>query len=183
LIVWFRGKFQDKISIPGYDSLPPTQVAKNTLVVGAIEGITVKKETYDKSDVGMPTFSSWGPTDDGRIKPDVVAAGNNLYAPVAFVPGSIPPAESNESYRGNLSGTSFAAPTVTGTAVLLIEHYRNLFGTLPLSATTKGLLTHTAFDAGNVGPDYSHGWGLVDAAANFLTLLRVQPPMAATTNP
>jgi|GEM_PF-6093486 len=171
LSVWGAGNDQRKVVPPGYDSLPPTQVAKNTLVVGAIEGITGKKETYEKSDVVMTDFSSLGPADDGRMKPDVVAAGSNLYAPVAFVPGSIPPAESNESYQGNLSGTSFAAPTVTGTAVLLIEHYRNLFGTLPLSATTKGLLTHTAFDAGNVGPDYSHGWGLVDAAAaaNFLT--------------
>jgi hypothetical protein len=171
LSVWGAGNEQGNVVPPGYDSLPPTQVAKNTLVVGAIQGITGKKDTYEKSDVRMTNFSSFGPTDDGRIKPDVVAAGNNLYAPVAFVPGSIPPAESNESYQGNLLGTSFAAPTVTGTAVLQIEHYRNLFGTLPLSATTKGLLTHTAFDAGNVGPDYSHGWGLVDAAAaaNFLT--------------
>ncbi|KPJ70668.1 MAG: hypothetical protein AMS14_10210 [Planctomycetes bacterium DG_20] len=63
------------------------------------------------------------------------------------------------------SGTSMAAANVTGTAVLLIEHYEDLFGDRPLAATTKGLLIHTAFDAGNTGPDYAFGWGLVDAAA------------------
>lgn len=65
-----------------------------------------------------------------------------------------------------------AAPNVTGSAALLVEHYRNLFnGDTPRSATTKGLLIHTAFDAGRPGPDYEYGWGVVDAAAaaNFLT--------------
>ena len=42
---------------------------------------------------------------------------------------------------------------------------------MPDAATTKGLIIHTAFDAGNVGPDYSTGWGVVNGAdaANFLT--------------
>jgi len=48
----------------GYDTLPPRKNAKNTLVVGAVNG----------RDVSMTSFSSWGPTDDGRIKPDVVLA-------------------------------------------------------------------------------------------------------------
>jgi hypothetical protein len=70
------------------------------------------------------------------------------------------------------SGTSMAAPNVTGTAALLLEHYRDLHDDEdPTSATLKGVLIHTASDAGNVGPDYQHGWGLVNAAsaANFLT--------------
>ncbi len=147
----------------GYDSLDEKKVAKNTLVVGAIRNIT--KDPYNKSDLSMSMseFSSWGPTDDGRIKPDVVANGVDVWSSYA---------ESDTSYESE-TGTSFAAPSVTGTATLLIEHYQNLFHSSPRSATTKGLLIHNAFDAGNVGPDYAFGWGVVDgaAAANFLTNL------------
>ncbi len=143
----------------GYDTLSPDQVAKNTLVVGAIRDITA--DPYNSSNVNITGFSSWGPTDDGRIKPDVVANGDRLWSSGA---------DANDDYNFS-SGTSMAAPNVTGTAALLIEHYQNLFDQSPRSATTKGLLIHTAFDAGNVGPDYTYGWGLVDAAAaaTFLT--------------
>ncbi|NEO50625.1 MAG: S8 family serine peptidase [Moorea sp. SIO4A3] len=150
---------QDGNGGTGFDSLPPDQVAKNTLVVGAVNDITT--DPYTSSDVTITGFSSWGPTDDGRIKPDVVANGNSLFSSEA----------ASDADYGFKSGTSMAAPNVTGTAVLLIEHYNNLFNAMPRSATTKGLLIHTATDAGNVGPDYTFGWGLVNAAeaANFLT--------------
>lgn len=158
----------------GYDSLPQQQTAKNTLVVGAIDDITV--DDYDTDDVVMTAYSSWGPTDDGRIKPDLVANGHNLTST----------AGAGDTLYYTEFGTSMSAPNVTGTAALLVEHYRNLFGDgnpstnsypnlfdddNPRSATTKGLLIHTAFDAGNVEPDYSNGWGVVDAAAaaEFLT--------------
>ncbi|MFV2068166.1 MAG: S8 family serine peptidase, partial [Pirellulales bacterium] len=143
----------------GYDSLSPYKVAKNSLVVGAVFDVT--SDPYNSSDIDMSPFSSWGPTDDGRIKPDVVANGTGLYSSVGTA---------DDAYDWK-AGTSMAAPNVTGTAVLLIEHYENLFGVRPASATTKGLLIHTASDAGNPGPDYSFGWGLVNAAAaaNFLT--------------
>jgi len=137
----------------GYDSLPTDQVAKNNLVVGAVNDITA--DPYSSGNVSITTFSSWGPTDDGRIKPDVVGNGSSLFSSGAG---------SDSSYL-TYSGTSMSAPNVAGTAVLLIEHYQNLFGASPLSATTKGLLIHTAFDASNAGPDYRYGWGVVDAAA------------------
>ena len=64
-----------------------------------------------------------------------------------------------------------AAPNVTGSAVLLAEYLENQLGSTPQSATTKGLLIHTATDSGNVGPDYTYGWGLVNVAqaADFVT--------------
>ncbi|WP_413168102.1 Ig-like domain-containing protein [Capilliphycus salinus ALCB114379] len=151
----------DNFSDNGYDTLNPSgKTAKNTLVVGAINDIT--NDPYDSGDVSISSFSSWGPTDDGRVKPDVVANGVDVFSPVA---------ESDTSYNGKFSGTSMAAPNVTGTAALLYEHYNDLFGELPNSATGKALLIHTASDAGNVGPDYVYGWGVVDGsqAANFLT--------------
>jgi hypothetical protein len=144
----------------GYDSLPPTQTAKNSLVVGAVSDITA--DPYTSGAITAAGFSSAGPTDDGRIKPDLVANGVGVFSSTA---------NSNGSYI-TMSGTSMAAPNVTGTAALLAQHYKNLFsGQLPSSATQKALMIHTAFDAGNVGPDYLYGWGLLDAAAaaNLLT--------------
>lgn len=111
----------------------------------------------------MTKFSSWGPTDDGRIKPDVVANGFEVYSTSSAF---------DKAYTTK-SGTSMATPHVTGTAALLHQHYTNLHGSevKPSSATMKGLLIHTAADAGNPGPDYSYGWGVVDGAAgaNFLS--------------
>ena len=143
----------------GFDSLPPEQVAKNSLVVGAISDITA--DPYSSGNISLASFSNYGPTDDGRIRPDVVANGIELYSSWAGA---------DDDYRSS-SGTSMAAPNVSGTAILLIEHFEDAFEFAPRSATTKGLLIHTAFDAGNVGPDYSYGWGLVNAAdaATFLT--------------
>ena len=99
----------------GYDSLPPDQTAKNSLVVGAINDITA--DPYNLTDVTMTTFSSWGPTDDGRIKPDVVANGLSLFSSGA---------SANDAYL-QASGTSMSAPNVTGTAALLVQNYENLY--------------------------------------------------------
>ena len=141
----------------GFDTL--ISVAKNNLVVGAVEHNT--SDPIDPTTVRITSFSSFGPTDDGRVKPDVVANGQLVLSSYAGA---------DDDYDV-IFGTSMAAPSVTGTAVLLIEHYQNLFSSQPRSATTKGLLIHTAIDAGNIGPDYSFGWGLVNAAnaADFLS--------------
>ncbi|MCU0872345.1 MAG: S8 family serine peptidase, partial [Pirellulaceae bacterium] len=143
----------------GYDSLPQTQNAKNSLVVGSVGDVTA--DPYTSTMIATAIYSSYGPADDGRIKPDVVGNGENLYSSNAV---------SNASYEFS-SGTSMAAPNVTGTVALIAEHYENTFGALPAAATSKGLAIHTASDAGNVGPDYAYGWGLVNAgdAATFIT--------------
>lgn len=138
----------------GYDCLPNDQVAKNSLVVGAIYDVTI--DPYAVGDVGLAGFSSTGPVDDGRIKPDVVGNGVGLTSCIS----------TGDVDYASFSGTSMASPNVCGSAALLVQHYRNLTdGSFPASAMTKALLIHTAFDAGSVGPDYLYGWGLVDAAA------------------
>jgi hypothetical protein len=143
----------------GYDSLSPTQNAKNSLVVGSVGDVTA--DPYTSTMIVTAAYSSYGPTDDGRIKPDVVGNGESLLSSLAT---------GNAAY-GGMSGTSMAAPNVTGTVTLLTELYRDTFGSLPSAATSKGLVIHTAADAGNPGPDYAHGWGLVNAAdaATFIS--------------
>ena len=56
----------------GYDYLTDKAVAKNNMVVAATFEVL---DYQDASDVFMSSFSSWGPTDDGRIKPDISAQG------------------------------------------------------------------------------------------------------------
>ena len=136
----------------GYDCISHSGVAKNILTIGAVDDIP--NGYTQPSDVVMSSFSSWGPTDDGRIKPDLVANGVSVYSSTAT---------SNISH-GTMSGTSMAAPNVTGSIGLLLQHERNLWSTTVYrSSTLKGLLIHTADEAGpNPGPDYQHGWGLMN---------------------
>lgn len=130
----------------GYDCIPTQGAAKNILTVGAVEddGTT------------MSSFSAWGPTDDGRIKPDVVANGVTLGSASSL---------SNTSYT-SLSGTSMASPSCAGSAILLQEHYQNLNSNASMrSSTLKALILHTADDLDNTGPDYKHGWGRMNTQA------------------
>jgi len=116
----------------------------------------------------MSSFSSWGPTDDGRIKPDIVASGVALYSTDNV---------SDNSYLV-ASGTSSASPSAAGSLSLLQEHYMNLNDNQPMKATTlKGLAIHTVKEAGLVGPDYKFGWGLLDTkvAAELITFNQSNP--------
>lgn len=137
----------------GYDTLPPPKSAKNIITVGAIDDATNL----------MADFSSWGPTDDGRIKPDVVAPGVSI--------GSC--YNDNPTSYAWASGTSAAAPAVTGIAGLLVQTYRDEFfedvdsPEVPLPSTIKALLINSADDLGNPGPDFSFGWGGVNAEGAY----------------
>jgi hypothetical protein len=138
----------------GYDIIPSYGTAKNLLSIAAVNPIP---NGYTKaSDVVMSTFSSWGPTDDGRIKPDVSADGVNLMSSIG---------SSNNAYDV-YSGTSMASPNAAGSLLLLQEYYNRLHtGTFLRSSTLKALVIHTAEEAGNApGPDYQFGWGLINVA-------------------
>lgn len=146
----------------GYDCLHPDAVAKNIITVGAISKLS--GSYTGPASVDITDFSSWGPTDDGRIKPDLVGVGHAVYSTNVGSGGS-------DSYSYE-SGTSMAAPNVTGSLVLLQELYSDLHaGNYMKAATLKALAIHTAREAGDFpGPDYSFGWGLldVDSAARIL---------------
>lgn len=144
----------------GYDCIGTRGVAKNLLTVAAVKDVT--NYTGPES-VEMSSFSSWGPADDGRIKPDIAANGVSLYSTTSG---------SNSSY-GTKSGTSMSSPNTTGVATLLQKHYRNTHGGSSMTAASlKGLITTTASEAGeHTGPDYKFGWGLLNAekAAQVIT--------------
>lgn len=139
----------------GFDSMAFSAVSKNVVTVGSVSD-AVSRGVRDSSAAMVSSFSSWGPTDDGRVKPDLVANGSGLYSTL----------NGSDSSYGSMSGTSMASPNATGTAGLLIELYRSLFsGGAMRSSTLKGLLLHTADDLGNIGPDYRYGWGLMNGKA------------------
>ncbi|HWH84716.1 MAG TPA: S8 family serine peptidase [Burkholderiaceae bacterium] len=94
---------------------------------------------------GVSFFSSRGPTGDGRIKPDLLAPGEKILAPL---PGDI---------DGRKNGTSMAAPFVSGAAAMLLARYPELAGD---SARIKSILCETATDLGR--EHYFQGHGLVD---------------------
>ena len=136
----------------GYDIISTTGTAKNILTVGAAE-LNTQIPMYG-SDVQLSDFSSWGPTDDGRIKPDLVGIGTDLLSTTNT---------GNGAYT-TLSGTSMATPQVAGSLFLIHQLYNRLNkGTFMRAATLKGLAIHTALDMGNAGPDYQNGWGLLNA--------------------
>lgn len=139
----------------GFETISFDALAKNVIAIGAVTD-AVTSGARDPSKANVTSFTSWGPTDDGRIKPDIVANGDGVYSSLNG---------SNTSY-GTYSGTSMATPNATGTAALLIEEYGRLFpGGAMRSSTLKGLLIHTADDRGLPGPDYKYGWGLVNGVA------------------
>ena len=143
----------------GYDCIPTEGNAKNILTVGATNDLA--SGYSGPGSVTLTGFSSWGPTDDGRVKPDIVANGASLYSTDTL---------SNADYSTK-SGTSMSAPSVTGSVGLLLEHWENHNPTHIRAASMKGLLLHTADDAGNTGPDYSFGWGLanISTAADLIS--------------
>ena len=151
----------------GFETAADNAVAKNVVVVGAATD-AVTGGVRDVTKANVTAFTSWGPTDDGRIKPDVVANGDGLYSSL----------NGSDTAYGTYSGTSMASPNAAATAGLLIRHHADLFpGSAMRASTLKGLLIHTADDRGNAGPDYKFGWGLVNgrAAADLLGDHRQNP--------
>ena len=143
----------------GIDCLIGASNAKNALIVGGIAGFDPVAGRESLRVMGM---SSRGPTDDGRVKPDVVARGQEVYSTQA---GSL------EGYTA-LSGTSMASPGASGAAALLVEQYAaaRSGATMP-SALLRALLVQTAVSPepdGRPTPAFGHGLIQVRDAAELL---------------
>ena len=143
----------------GYETIGYRNLAKNAVTVGAVND-AVTSGLRDLSKATISAFSSTGPTDDGRIKPDLVANGVNLTSADIGA---------DDDYL-TISGTSMSSPNACGSATLLVDQYNRLFGGAMRASTLKALLIQTADDIGNPGPDYFFGWGLINVkrAADLL---------------
>jgi Subtilase family len=151
-----------------FTSVGLTGSAKNVLTVGAVDGTKL-----------ITSFSSLGPTRDGRIKPEVVAKGLDVFSTCdAVCSGSFSGivGRGPTALYGSASGTSMSAPVTTGTSVLLAEQFQKSFGALPGPEMLKTLLIAGAddltvspvtFDHSLKGPDYVYGFGLVNAKASI----------------
>jgi len=174
----------------GYDTLLVPATAKNVLTVGACfdvthvdNGVTVPG-FGPGSVVTAADFSGAGPTDDGRIKPDLVAVGDALSSArtalgLPVTDGLITPIVSSDSAYQTAAteqqsglpseGTSFAAPAVSGGFALMLQRRSQLYPSLPASdrwnaSTLKALAINGVDDPGSPGPDYRLGHGLFNAA-------------------
>lgn len=128
--------------ISSYRCMSIPASAKNIMTIGATTSADV-----------LASFSSFGPTDDGRIKPEVVAMGVNVNS---CAPGG--------GYQV-MSGTSMATPASAGVACLVLEQWHLLYPGAPdpLPEAIKALFINSTTDLGSAGPDYQSGFGLINA--------------------
>jgi len=127
----------------GYRTIVSYACAKNNLVVGSVN-----------SGDSLSSFTAFGPTTDGRIKPDLLADGENVYVPT----------NSSTTSYAYATGTSQSAPSVAGGLNLVVQEFVRLNGTGAqlLSSTLRAVAIHTA-TRGTPGPTYWCGWGTFNA--------------------
>jgi hypothetical protein len=151
-IMWANGneRGSSNCGTSFYSTAPPA-TAKNHITVGAL----------NSNDESVTYFTSWGPTDDGRIKPDISTAGCQSDGD-----GGVTSCSSSGGYSSKC-GTSMASPTACGIGALLIQDWRTMNPGKPdmLNSTLKAMLAHTAVDLGNAGPDCQYGYGSIRAEA------------------
>ena len=124
-----------------YSSASITDPGNAELVITVGATHRYRPHTY-----GVSYFSSRGPTGDGRSKPDLVAPGEKITAPLP------------DGAYGLKDGTSMAAPHVSGAAALLMARHNELVGR---PARIKQILCETATDLGR--ERYFQGAGMLDA--------------------
>ena len=135
-----------------FDKLTGNTTSKNNLVI-ANGNDAIINTNGTLASVSVSSGSSEGPTDDLRVKPDLMGNGTELYSTY----------ETSDSAYRSISGTSMASPNVAGSLLLLQQYYNETYGSFMRASTLKGLALHTADDVAAEGPDAASGWGLMNA--------------------
>ncbi len=153
---------------PGERTIGSPAVAKNVIATGASENNRFDFFIYDNGQETMADFSSRGPCEDGRIKPDLVAPGTwiaSLQSAAATDESAWLPISANYQYQG---GTSQSGPQVSGAAAVFVQYYRETHGgQTPSPALVKAALINSAVDMDpffgtTFVPNNDEGWGRVD---------------------
>ncbi len=151
---------------PGEGSVISPATAKNVIAVGATWHTQFEPQC-------LADFSSWGPVQDGRIKPDILAPGRNIISA-----GTDFDSESFNCTGNQFSGTSMATPAVAGFAALVRQYFQDGFypsghansadSIDPSAALVKATLIASAVDLTSEGcaivdpiPSIQQGWGMV----------------------
>ncbi len=169
--------------------------AKNVLSVGGTEGYrpgvsdgcgatSILSDNVNH----ILSFSSRGPTADGRLKPDIVAPGSHIISLASNAPDYTAAGVCNRYYPPGqqvlnwASGTSQAAAHVSGAAAIALEVYRRSLGADPSPAMLKAMLINHAHDLGSTvaqpsntsyRPNTAQGWGRVDLSSLVESRARV----------
>ncbi len=113
---------------------------------------------------GIVNFSSYGPTADGRIKPDVSAQGRSVYTA----------SDQSDSGYVSVNGTSFSCPLTAGAAALLLEIHPG-WSNRDIMAALKNTANRSS------GPDNHYGWGIINAeAASRYQVKNIHVPLEFT---
>ena len=182
------------------DSLGSPASAKNVITVGASEndrytfckgdgtcwytgtwgssyGSPISSDNNGGDVEGMAAFSSRGPTDDNRIKPDITAPGTWILSTKSRSTTNVGWSSYDTDYT-YMGGTSMATPLTAGAVALLIQHLKENVGhSNPSSALIKAIMAAGADDmtgqygsstngAGETAPNNHEGWGRVNMGTN-----------------
>ncbi|MCC9043193.1 S8 family serine peptidase [Myroides sp. M-43] len=143
--------------------------SKNAVVVAAV-GLN----DYGKLEIAK--FSSYGPTSDFRIKPDIAAPGVKVIS-TAYELSRNNTNDATDIYKAS-SGTSMAAPAVSAILTLWQQGYIETFGFPMRSASLRALLSHTALYIEEQKPNQKTGWGVVNAHRGISLLQNIKKDVA-----
>lgn len=145
----------------GYDVMSDMNVGKNVMTVGAVD------EALE-----VAYFSNFGPTDDGRFKPDIVARGTAITSSYSTA----------DNIYNTGQGTSYSSPAAAALGLLLQQYHNAAKSSYLEAAGIKGLMLHTAFDLGQPGPDYKFGWGLANGEKAAQTIAASNSDLATNNS-